>query len=112
MDTVETSVGANATVNLFTGRQGELIDDAGAEVEIYAVAAATGVLLHAVVAGRRIAPGSAIPAWAAANRGPVVPDDIMAQGAGIRGDRCIIEAENTTGAAVIVRCTMRHRPVL
>lgn len=93
------SVGANAvTANQLAGELFEFPMRPSA-IRIYAVAAAVGVLMTFSVGGTVIANDVPI---SAANRFPVVPDDLVIEEGALAGERLFMTFRNSTGAAILV----------
>jgi len=93
------SIGANATNdNILSGNQYEFSNGYYA-MELGLVAAATGlevdVLVGGEAVGTRLLPSTQ-------NRFPIYPDDFTFRFGMIPGDRLVVRARNTTGAAIVL----------
>ena len=98
--TVVQSIAANTlSANLIAGQANEFL--AGPSiVNVYARSAAVGVNMIYQVGNEVFSQDQEVGATAGF---PTRPDDFFVQGVGGPGERIIIQARNTTGAAVIVQ---------
>lgn len=102
------SVAANSTVqNVLAGKIFEFVGRPSM-IQLYATAAATGLNVSFIIGGRVIVDDQEINAQ---NRMPIVPDDFLAAGAGIPGERVVVRLRNTTGAAIITFTRLDLTPV-
>jgi hypothetical protein len=103
------SVAANTTVdNVLTGKIDEFLREPSI-VRLYAAAEAVGVNVSVIV-GNEVALDDQEITSRAAGVSIVVPDDFIAEAAGLAGDRMILRLRNTTGAAIIVRTRIETLP--
>jgi len=104
---VSNSVAANSTTaNLIVGNQFEFLDT-DSLLDFGFTIAATGIEITTFI-GDRTMGRSLIPIIKATS--PIFPDDfILFDVAGLMGERLIIEARNTTGAAIVVLTTIRQK---
>lgn len=98
MMTNRQSVAANTVVdNVFSGQLHEFINTNAALVTAYATASAVGLRFSLIIGGVTFIDRQEVNAQ---NRMPVIPDDVLSQGAGVRGDRVVVRLENTTAGAI------------
>jgi hypothetical protein len=102
------SVAANATVNnVIAGKLAEFLSEAS-RVALYAAASAVGLNYSLLIGGEAIVDDQEV---SSANRFPVVPDDFVAEGGGLPGDRIIVRVRNTTGGAITAFTRIETNPV-
>ena len=102
------SVAANATIqNVLAGKVHEFLSE-DSIVRVYASAAAVGLNLSVLIGAEVLVDDQEINS---ANRFPLIPDDLIAEGAGFASDRLIVRYRNTTGAAIIVKSATVVEPV-
>jgi hypothetical protein len=102
------SVAANSTVqNVLAGKLAEFLSDPS-RVALYAAASAVGLNYSLLIGGESVVDDQEC---SAANRFPVVPDDFLAEGGGLGGDRIIVRVRNTTGAAITAFTRVEVNPV-
>lgn len=105
-DLVVTALGAGATVdNAIAGRDVEFVSSP-ARIDIGFVGSVADTTYRVTIGGRQVGRGT-VSAWAIANRGPQIPDDIVISAIGLRGQRIVIELVAVTAATV--RTFVRHR---
>jgi hypothetical protein len=91
------SVAGNAVVqNALAGKSQEFIKEMSI-VSLSATGSAIGLFMTFIVGEEVIIEDQAIPLT---NRFPIVPDDTLAQGGGLPGDRVIVKVRNSTGGAL------------
>jgi hypothetical protein len=101
-------VAANATVqNVLAGKLAEFLSEAS-RVALYATASAVGLNYSLLIGGEAILDDQEA---SSANRFPVVPDDFLAEGGGVPGDRIIVRVRNTTGAGITAFTRVETSPV-
>lgn len=92
------SVAANTVVNnVFSGNMHEFIQSGAALVTLSATASAVGLRISIIIGNTTFIDRQEVNAQ---NRMPILPDDVLSQGAGIRGDRIVVRYENTTAGAI------------
>lgn len=92
------SVAANTTIeNVFAGRLNEFLMT-NSIVRLYGSAAAVGLNMSLLIGNELFLDDEEVSAQ---NRMPLVPDDLVVEGAGFAKDRVIVRYRNTTGAAII-----------
>lgn len=102
------SVAANTTVdNILSGKLHEFLPQAST-VRLAQAASAAGVRTTLIVGGEVIIDSQEI---SNANRFPVLPDDIIGEGAGFRGDRVVLRLQNTTAGAITVNSAVDVTPI-
>jgi len=102
------SVGANATVqNVIAGKLHEFLSEPS-RVGLYATGSAVGLNYSLLIGGEAFVDDQEC---SAANRFPVVPDDFLAEGGGIPGDRILVRVRNTTAGAIIAFTRIEINPV-
>ena len=101
----QTSVAANSTALPLVGDQFEFINRPSM-LEFGLVAEATGMLMTVYSGADLLAQEQPVPIRAAGVP-PTYPDDFLLQDVAGNGDRLSITLRNTTGAAIIVRTTVR-----
>lgn len=91
------SVAANATVeNVIAGKLHEFITEPST-LNFLATASAIGLNMSILVGGESLVQDQEI---SGINRFPQDPEDALAQGGGLPGDRILVSVRNTTGAAI------------
>ena len=91
------SVAANSTViNVLAGKIFEFAQRPSL-ASIYATASAVGLNISFVVGNEVMVDDQEVNAQ---NRMPIVPDDLVARAAALRGDRLVLRLRNTTGGAI------------
>jgi len=91
------SVAANAvSPNQLAGEQFEFIARPSL-VRLYNTGSAIGLLVTMLIGGRTIVNDQAI---STANRFPITPDDFMAEGGAVTGERILLTFRNSTGGAL------------
>lgn len=104
-----TSVAANSTnPNLVTGSSFEYPQQP-MSVSLGLIAAATG-MLYTIYAGSRLILEES-PAYVAATTYPVIPDQMSDNFVILPGERLVIQARNSTGAAIVVGLQVEMQPV-
>lgn len=102
------SVAANATVqNVLAGKLAEFLSEAS-RVALYATGSAVGLNYSLLIGGEALLDDQEV---SGANRFPLVPDDFVAEGGGVPGDRIIVRVRNTTGAAITAFTRVETSPV-
>lgn len=91
------SVAANTTVaNALSGKSAEFVKEPSV-ISLAALGSAVGLNTtliigeEVVVDDQEVGVGTTLP---------IVPDDVLAQGGGLPGDRIILKVRNTTGGAI------------
>lgn len=98
--TVVESIAANTlSANLIAGQANEFLSGSSA-VNFYARSAAVGMNLIIQIGNEVFVQDQEVGALAGF---PQRPDDFFVQGVGGQGERIIVQARNTTGAAIIVQ---------
>jgi len=93
-----TSIAADSTsANLLAGDINEFLGRA-AVVSLFCTSAATGVRAQLLI-GQDVAIDDQL--ISDANRFPITPDDFIARGGGLPGDRLTLRFRNTTAGAII-----------
>jgi hypothetical protein len=93
------SVAANTTIdNILAGKLDEFLR-VNSVITLHAIATAAGLRLSLVIGGEVSLDDQEISARAGATA-VIVPDDFIVGSAGFNGDRMILRARNTTGAAI------------
>jgi len=101
------SVAANATVlNALAGKVHEFLSE-DSIVRAYVSAAAVGLNVSLLIGAEVLVDDQEV---SSSNRFPLIPDDLLAEGAGFQADRLILRYRNTTGAAIIVRSLVNVEP--
>jgi hypothetical protein len=91
------SVPANTTIqNVIQGKLHEFLSEPS-RIGLYATGSAVGLNYSLLIGGEALVDDQEV---SAANRFPVVPDDFVAEGGGLQGDRILVRVRNTTGAAI------------
>jgi len=94
-----TSIAANSTsANLLAGDINEFLGRA-AVVSLFVTAAAVGIRAQLLIGQDVVIDDQVV---SDANRFPITPDDFLARGGGLPGDRLTLRFRNTTGGAIIV----------
>ena len=102
------SVAANATVaNSLSGKMHEFLQRPSI-VRFYGSASAVGLNMTCLIGGRSYVQDQEVSAQ---NRLPIVPDDFVAAGAGVAGDRIVLTYRNTTGGAITAFARVEVEPV-
>lgn len=102
------SVAANATVqNVLAGKLAEFLSDPS-RVALYGTGSAVGLNYSLLIGGESVVDDQEV---SAANRFPVVPDDFVAEGGGLGGDRIIVRVRNTTAGAITAFTRVEVNPV-
>lgn len=102
------SVAANATVqNVVAGKLAEFLGDPS-RVALYATGSAVGLNFSILIGGESVVDDQEV---SAANRFPVIPDDFVAEGGGLAGDRIIVRVRNTTAGAITAFTRVEVNPV-
>jgi len=97
--TAATSIAANSTsANLLAGDINEFLARP-AVISLFVTAAVVGIRAQLLI-GQDVAIDD--QTVSDANRFPITPDDFLARGGGLQGDRLTLRFRNTTGAAIIV----------
>ena len=97
--TGSTSVAADATsANLLAGDINEFLGRA-AVVSLFCTSAATGVRAQLLIGQDVVIDDQLV---SDANRFPITPDDFLARGGGLPGDRLTLRFRNTTAGALVV----------
>lgn len=93
------SVAANTTVaNVLAGKPFEFVPSASL-VRAYMTSSATGINATLLIGGVSVVQDQLI---SAANRFPVVPDDLFVESPAPAGSRLVLSVRNTTGGALTV----------
>lgn len=91
------SVAANATsANVCAGKMAEFVHEPSV-VRLYACASAIGLNCTMIVGEEIVLDDQEV---GAANRMPLVPDDLITEAGAFPGDRIVVRFRNTTGAAI------------
>jgi len=102
------SVAANAQVdNVLVGKLAEFLTEPS-RVALYATGSAVGLRYSLLIGGEALVDDQEV---SAANRFPLVPDDFVAEGGGLQGDRLIVRVRNTTGGAITAFTRVQTNPV-
>jgi hypothetical protein len=96
MTDVQSVVGNAVVQNAVAGKSQEFIKEPSV-VSLSATGSAIGLFMTFIVGEEVIIEDQAIPLT---NRFPIVPDDTLAQGGGLPGDRVIVKIRNSTGGAL------------
>lgn len=101
------SIAANTMVdNVLAGKLHEFLGEI-CRVRLYAIAAAVGIRVSLLVGGESVVQDQEIGARAGF---PIVPDDLVTEGAGYRGDRLVLSVRNTTAGAIIAQVAVDVLP--
>jgi hypothetical protein len=96
------TVAAGATVNnVLTGKLGEFLGGPSV-VKVYQQASAVGCNTSLLIGNETFVQDQEILPFLATAPGPIIPDNFSAEGAGVQGDRVVIQLRNTTGGNIIV----------
>lgn len=102
------AVAANSTVqNVLTGKLAEFLSEPS-RIALYATGSAVGLNYSLLIGGESLLDDQEV---SAANRFPLVPDDFLAEGGGLAGDRIIVRVRNTTGAPITAFTRVETTPV-
>lgn len=102
------SVAANATVaNVLTGKVHEFLSRRSL-VRLYATGSAVGLNYTMLIGGVSTVQDQEVNAQ---NRMPLIPDDFVAEGGGLPGDRIVVAVRNTTAAAITAFSRVEIIPV-
>ncbi len=92
------SVVANTVVaNALSGKSNEFITETS-RVRFSVVASAIGMFCTCLVGDEVVVEDQEV---SAANRSPLVPDDLLADAGGLPGDRVVVKLRNSTGGALV-----------
>ena len=97
-----TSIAANSTTNVMSGRLFERVGGRGAQLKAYAVqlTGAVGAVQATFIAGSDVITQEQGLVLRAGGR--QIPEDSVGAGVGLPGDQILLNLINTTGAAIIV----------
>ena len=96
------TVAAGATVaNVLTGKLGEFLGGPSI-VKLYLQAAAVGCNASLLIGNETFMQDQEILPFLATAPGPIIPDHFACEGAGVQGDRVVVQLRNTTGGNIIV----------
>lgn len=102
------SVAANTTVdNVMSGKLHEFLP-VPSVVRLSCVASAAGIRATLIIGGEVVVDSQEV---SGANRYPILPDDIVGEGAGFRGDRVVLRLQNTTAGALTVNSVVDVTPI-
>jgi len=102
------SVAANTTIaNALTGKSLEFLQGPSA-IEFGVNAAAVGLFYTILIGTEVIVEDQEANSQ---NRLPIYPDDFLANGVGIQGNRLVIKLRNSTGAAIIAFSAAKITPL-
>lgn len=102
------SVAANATIsNVLAGKVHEFLPEKSS-VRAYLAADVVGMFASLLIGGEVVVDDQEI---SAANRFPIIPDDLIARGAGFGGDRLILRLRNSTAGAIVVKSLVDVSPL-
>lgn len=91
------SVAANAVVsNALTGKSQEFVNEPSI-VSYFGTASAVGLNVTLIIGDEVVIDDQEVNAQ---NRLPIVPDDFVARGGALPGDRIVLKYRNTTAAAI------------
>jgi len=107
---VSESIAANVTVNVLADRRiANLPPNAHSRVMLAHTGSAVGLEGTCFIGDRNPLEASAI---SIANRMPILPDDIVFQNEpGLRGEKIVLNIQNTTGGALVYRGTVITKAV-
>lgn len=101
------SVAANTIIeNVFTGQLNEFLANPSL-VTFSGTASAVGLKASLIIGGQLFLDNQELSAQ---NRMPIIPDDVIAQGAGFKNDRCIVRLNNTTAGAITAFTRVDQEP--
>jgi hypothetical protein len=102
------TVAANSVVdNILAGKLFEFAQRPSV-IGLYATAAAVGLNASFLIGNEVLLDDQEM---SSANRFPLVPDDFLAKGGALQGDRVVIRLRNTTGAGIVVISRVEMEPV-
>jgi len=102
------AVAANAVVaNALAGKLHEFASEASI-VRVYGTASAVGLNFSVLIGGESVVQDQEVNAQ---NRLPIVPDDFIAEGGALPGDRIVVSYRNTTGGALTAYLRVEVDPV-
>lgn len=102
------SVPANGVVaNALSGKLHEFVNEPSL-IRLYGTGSAVGLNMSLIVGGEVVVQDQEVNAQ---NRLPIVPDDFIAEGGGLVGDRIVVSYRNTTGAAIIAFSRLETEPM-
>jgi len=102
------SVAANTTIaNVIAGKLAEFLEE-HSRVALYATGSAVGLNYSLLIGGEAVVDDQEV---SSANRFPVVPDDFVAEGGGLVGNRIIVRVRNTTAAAITAFTRVEVNPI-
>lgn len=102
------SVAANATIqNVLAGKVHEFLSE-DSIVRVYASASVVGMNLSVLIGAEVLVDDQEINS---ANVFPIIPDHLIAEGAGFAADRLILRYRNTTAGAIVVKSSTVVEPV-
>lgn len=102
------SVAANASVaNACAGKLAEFVTEPSV-VRLYGSASAVGLNMSLIIGTESVLEDQEVNAQ---NRMPIIPDDFMAEGGALPGDRIVLRYRNTTGGAITTFSRVEIDPV-
>ena len=102
------SVAANTQAdNVISGKVHEFVTRPSV-IRISAAASAAGSRMTVLAGGRSLCQDQEL---SAANRFPILPDDIVTEGGAAPGDRIVVSVRNTTAGAITVNTKVDVIPV-
>jgi len=103
------SVAANSQVdNIIQGKLHEFLGE-DSVVRLGIAASAAGLRCSFLIGGEAVVQDQEV---SRANRFPIFPDDVVAEGAGFGGDRILVSLRNTTGSAITADSVVDVEPVV
>jgi len=95
-------IAANGRASLIDGLRGRTLDEPS-RVIIFATREAIDVLMTITIGGTEVLGGGLASIVAAVGTKPTVPDDIIVDSGGLRGEEIIVTGQNLTAGALELR---------
>jgi hypothetical protein len=93
--------------NVISGKVHEFVTRPSV-VRVAAAASAVGMRMTVLIGGRSLGQDQEL---SAANRFPILPDDLVTEGGANAGDRIVVSTRNTTGGAITANVKVDVIPV-
>jgi len=103
-------IAANSSDSLIDGLRGRTLEEPS-RVVVFASREAINVLLSVTIGGVDVGAGLLAQVLAAVGTKPVVPDDLIIDSAGLKGDEIIVTGQNLTAAALELRVLIFVVPI-
>jgi len=105
-----TDIAANGSSSLLEGLTGRTLQD-NSRVRIFANREAINVLLNIVIGTESAGQDLLAQVLATLGTKPIVPDDLIVDSFGLKGDEVVIRAQNLTGGALEARVLVFITPM-